>query len=103
MRRTLLFLGLLLSAMAGYALVVQDYDPAVNDRFSSGYPDAPVPNTNPKFIGKDLDWSGVGWWKNDPQYSVTLLSSRNFAYTKHMAPQTGDVIVFAGRDGHLHD
>ncbi len=104
MKRLLLCLTpLLLSAMVVRALVVQGYDPAVNDRFSSGYPNAPVPNTNPNFIGKGLDWSGVGWWKKDAQYSVTLLSSRNFAYTKHMAPQIGDVITFLGRDGHLHD
>jgi hypothetical protein len=94
---------LLLSALAVRALVVQGYDPAINDRFASGYPDAPVPNANPNFIGKGLDWSGVGWWKKDAQYSVTLLSSRNFAYTKHMAPQIGDTITFLGRDGHLHD
>jgi hypothetical protein len=94
---------LLLSVLGVHALMVQGYDPAVNDRFASGYPDAPLPNSGAKFLGKDLDWSGVGWWKKDPQYSVTLLSSKNFAYTKHMAPQTGDVITFLGRDGHLHD
>jgi hypothetical protein len=82
---------------------VKDYEPAVNDRFASGYPQAPVANSDPKFLGKGLDWSGVGWWKKDPQYSVTLLSSRNFAYTQHMAPEVGDVITFCGRDGHLHD
>ena len=104
MKRLVLFVvPLLLSALAVQALSVSDYDPAVNDRFSSGYPDAPVPNGSPRFLGKDLDWSGVGWWKKDPQYSVTLLSSRNFAYTMHMAPQIGDVITFLGRDGHLHD
>lgn len=94
---------LLLSALGVHALMVEGYDPAVNDRFASGFPDAPVPNGSPKFLGKGLDWSGVGWWKKDPQYSVTLLSSKNFAYTKHMAPQTGDVITFLGRDGTLHD
>lgn len=104
MKRLLLILApLLLSAMGVHALVVEGYDHAVNDRFSSGYPDAPVPNAGPNFIGKGFDWSGVGWWKKDPQYSVTLLSSKNFAYTKHMAPQVGDVITFLGRDGHLHD
>ena len=104
MHRFLLLLApLLFSAAVVYALDVAGYDPAVNDRFASGYPDAPVPNANPKFIGKDFDWSGVGWWKKDPQYSVTLLSSKNFASTKHMEPQTGDVITFFGRDGHLHD
>jgi hypothetical protein len=103
-KRLLLFiLPLLIPALCVRALMVEGYDPAVNDRFSSGYPGAPVPNANPKFIGKGLDWSGVGWWKKDPQFSVTLLSSRNFAYTQHMAPEIGDVITFFGRDGHLHD
>ena len=104
MKRFLLCLSpLLLSALGVQALVVQGYDPAANDRFSAGYPDAPVPNESTKFIGKGLDWSGVGWWKKDPQYSVTLLSSKNFTYTKHMAPSVGDTISFLGRDGHLHD
>lgn len=104
MKRLLLFLApLLFSALGVYALVVQDYDPAVNSRFSSGYPDAPVPNASDKFLGKGLDWSGVGWWKKDPQYSVTLISSKNFAYTVHMAPQVGDTICFFGRDGHIHE
>jgi hypothetical protein len=99
-----LFLApLLLSGLYVHALMVNGYDPAVSDRFSSGYPDAPVPNTSSSFIGKGLDWSGVGWWKKDPQYSVALLSSKNFAYSKHMAPQTGDIIAFLGGDGHLHE
>jgi hypothetical protein len=102
-RRALFLAPLLLSAMAVRALIVQGYDPAVNDRFASGYPAAPAPNTGAQFVGKGLDWSGVGWWKKDPQYSVALLSSRNFTYTKHMAPQVGDVITFYGGDGHLHD
>jgi len=102
-RLLLIILAILLPATGLLALDVHGYDPAVNDRFASGYPDAPVPNASPKFLGKDLDWSGVGWWKKDPQYSVTLLSSKNFAFTKHMAPVAGDVITFFGRDGHLHD
>jgi hypothetical protein len=93
---------LLLSVLGVHALVVNGYDPAVNDRFSSGYPDTPVPNASPRFIGKGLDWSGVGWWRKDQQYSVTLLGSKNFAYSCHIAPQPGDVITFLGRDGHLH-
>jgi hypothetical protein len=101
-RLLLLPCSLLLSALAVRALVVQNYDPAVNDRFASGYPDAPVPNESPKFLGKGLDWSGVGWWKKDPQFSVTLLSSKNFVYAAHRPPLAGDVITFLGRDGHLH-
>jgi hypothetical protein len=65
-KRLLLFPALpLLTGWACYALIVQDHDPAVNDRFASGYPDAPVLNTSAKFLGKGLDFSGVGWWKRE--------------------------------------
>ena len=94
--------SLLLAALGVQGLVVQGYDPAVNDRFSSGFPDAPVPNESPKFIGKGLDWSGVGWKNTDPRFSVALLSSRNFAYSKHAPPEIGGPITFLGGDGHLH-
>lgn len=104
MKRTLFLLAaLLVFAAAGHALLIEGYDPAVNDRFSSGYPLVPVPNDHVQFVGRGLDWSGVGWWRKDPQYSVSLLSSRHFTYTKHMGPLIGDSITFQGRDGQLHD
>jgi len=62
-----------------------------------------VPNASTKFVGKGLDWSGVGWWKSDAKFSVTLLSSRHFACAKHVPPQTGDSIVFLGKDGQRHE
>lgn len=83
--------------------MVEGYDPAVNDRFSSGYPDAPAPNRDPRFMGKGLDWSGVGWWRRDPHFSVALLSSRNFTFTRHKAPAIGDAIAFLGKDGKVHE
>jgi hypothetical protein len=103
-KRILLFLApFLLGALGVSALDVKDYDPAVNDRFTSGYPEAPIPNNSPKFIGKGLDWSGVGWWKREPQRAVALISSRHFTYTRHLAPEVGDTITFLGGDGHLHE
>ncbi|MEM6884924.1 MAG: hypothetical protein AAF571_07815 [Verrucomicrobiota bacterium] len=37
------------------------YSSVVNDRFLSGYPSAPVRNTNGSFIGLGYEWSGVTW------------------------------------------
>lgn len=57
-------IGLLVSAILGVpaaALDVVGYSSAVNDRFASGFPTAPVPNTSGSFIGLDYDWSGVAW------------------------------------------
>lgn len=83
------------------ALIVQNYEPAVNDRFASGYPNAPVPNDSARFVGKGLDWSGVGWLARDPKRSVTLISPRHFIYPRHWAPEVGEKIVFQNRDGKL--
>lgn len=100
--RAILFTSLLiLPALSGRALFVQGYDPAVNDRFASGYPNAPVPNPSPRFVGKGLDWSGVGWLPSDPKRSVALISSRHFIYPRHWAPEVGEKIAFLNRDGQV--
>ena len=43
------------------ALDITGYSAAVNDRFTSGFPTAPVPNTGGSFVGLPYDWSGVAW------------------------------------------
>jgi len=48
-------------AAPAVALDVVGYSSAANDRFASGFPTAPVPNTSSSFIGLDDDWSGVAW------------------------------------------
>ena len=42
-------------------LTINGYSTADNDRFVSGYPNAPVANTSSSFLGAGYDWSGVGW------------------------------------------
>lgn len=100
-KRRLLAL-LLIPASIVHALVVKDYDSAPNDRFSSGYPAAPIPNANPRFVGKGLDWSGIGWWQSNPDHAVALISPRHFLFAHHMAPKLGEALVFQGRDLRLH-
>lgn len=100
-RFSALALVLSLASLSAHALVVEKYDPAANDRFSSGYPAEPVPNTGPRFVGKGLDWSGVGWLASDPKRSFALISPRHFLYPRHWAPEVGGKIVFQNRDGEL--
>jgi len=69
------------------ALDVTGYSAAVNDRFTSGFPSAPVPNTSGSFIGSAYDWSGIGW--STTTYAATsykgfaMLSPRHFLTAQH--------------------
>ena len=73
-RRSALLLALAAPAPAG---VISGYDPASQtshetyDRFASGYPDRPGPNSSSAFVAAGIDLSGVGWRADNSRYSVT--------------------------------
>lgn len=69
----------------GNAMTITGYSSAVNDRFSSGYPSAPVENTNPLFVGLGLDWDGVGWASSDGSKSFGFLSPAHYLVARHYA------------------
>jgi autotransporter-associated beta strand protein len=78
--------GLMTSASL-LALTVVDYDSEVNDRFSSGFPLNPVPNTSESFIGIEYDWSGVAWstttFEASSYKGFGLLSPRHLLVAQH--------------------
>lgn len=69
------------------ALDVTGYTPTVNDRFTSGFPASPVPNTSGSFVGAAYDWSGVGWstttYAASSYKGFALLSPRHFLTAQH--------------------
>lgn len=69
------------------ALDVTGYSAPVNDRFTSGFPTAPVPNTSGSFVGAAYDWSGVGWstttYAASSYKGFALLSPRHFLTAQH--------------------
>lgn len=79
------------------------YNPAVNDRFSSGFPTNGISNTNPTFAGAGHDWSGVGWSISDPIYGFALLTPRHYAAARHVGFQralgSAGAIGFLGSNG----
>ena len=83
----------LLSAPAS-ALQITGYSSATNDRFSSGYPTAPVENTSQNFVGAGLNWSGVGWASSTATKSFGFLSPQHYLVASHFggSPQ---VSIFA--------
>ena len=91
--------GLLALPAAASALQIRACDPAIHDRFSSGYPGAPVPN--PGFLGAAHDFSGVGCKTGDSDRSFTLISTRHYVGAAHAAHAVGRRLQFQGRDGVL--
>ncbi len=73
----------LLVAASAPALTVTGYTSAAHDRFGSGFPTTPVDNASGSFVGKDHDWSGVGWASNDGTKGFGLLSSRHYLVARH--------------------
>ncbi|NDC54255.1 MAG: hypothetical protein EBZ74_08175 [Planctomycetia bacterium] len=68
-------------------LDVTGYSAAVNDRFTSGFPTNPAPNTSGSFAGAGYDWSGVGWstttYAASSYKGLALLSPRHFLTAQH--------------------
>ncbi|HET6574912.1 MAG TPA: trypsin-like serine protease [Fimbriiglobus sp.] len=98
MCRHLLAVALLLALAApAPAGVIAGYDPASQashdtyDRFASGFPTAPVPNSSSAFVAAGIDLSGVGWLAGDPKFAVTLISPRHILGANHVGFPGGQV------------
>jgi len=65
------------------AIQITSYTSEANDRFTSGFPTAPVANTNPAFVGAGLDWAGVGWASNDATKGFAFVSPSHYLVAKH--------------------
>jgi hypothetical protein len=97
-----LLLALAASAPAG---VISGYDPAspmshqTYDRFASGYPTAPVPNSSSAFVAAGIDLSGIGWRADNSRYSVTLISPRHVLGAVHVG--FGNAVQFVNAAGEL--
>jgi autotransporter-associated beta strand protein len=85
-------LWMVLAGLAS-ALDVVNYSANVNDRFASGFPTAPVPNTDASFVGLDYDWSGVAW--STTTYAASsykgfgMLSPRHYLAATHYSAAAG--------------
>lgn len=96
MCRCLVGVCLAVAAMPARALDVVGYTAAANDRFASGFPSAPVPNTSGSFIGLGYDWSGVAW--TTTAYTTGsvvsykgfgMLSPRHYLAARHYSAAAG--------------
>lgn len=90
---------LLLTAVAARALTIVGYDPAVNNRFDSGYPTTPVENSSLSFLGNGFDLSGVGWNPGLTTQSFAMISDQYFIFSAHYAP--GATMNFLNSSGEV--
>ncbi len=75
------------------AFDIFDYSAVTHERFSSGFPSAPVVNSSFFLSGYDL--SGIGWTGGN--FGVTLISPRHFLTAAHVS--TGATVSFLSTGG----
>lgn len=85
---------------ASFALTITDYDPAVNNRFSSGWSDDPVPNISAAFVADGLDLSGIGWGADSPGKGFGFVTPQHYLVARHFGGDSS--IRLLGGDGQLH-
>jgi hypothetical protein len=84
------------------ALLIHGFEHDRHARFElSGYPSAPVVNTN--FYQGAFDFSGVGWIFDESYRHITLISQTQFIAARHFSPLPGTTLTFRGRDGLLRE
>lgn len=101
------FLLLAATQPAG-AIIHRSYNAAVHDRFSSGFPAAPVMNAN--FLHDATRFTGVGWWFDAGNSSTadtqfTLVTPRHVVSVRHLSGLFGGPLRqlrFVGSDGQAH-
>lgn len=77
-------LAVFVAATTGaWAYDVVGYTPAANNRFSSGFPAAPVTNTSPSFVGLPYSWLGVGWAGGDPTKGFGFITPKHYLVARH--------------------
>jgi autotransporter-associated beta strand protein len=73
----------LLIAASASGITITGYSADSHDRFDSGFPVTPVDNASADFVGKDHDWSSVGWSAADGTKGFGLLSPRHYLVARH--------------------
>jgi autotransporter-associated beta strand protein len=86
----------LLATGTAAAYDVVGYSAAANNRFSSGFPAAPVTNTSGSFVGLPYSWLGVGWATSDPTKGFGFLTPKHYLVARHYGGATTINLLSAG-------
>ncbi|MBU6221992.1 MAG: hypothetical protein KGR24_04500 [Planctomycetes bacterium] len=94
--RAVVAVAALLAAGTAVAYDVVGFTPAANNRFSSGFPSAPVTNTSGSFVGLPYSWLGVGWATSDPTKGFAFLTPKHYLVARHYGGATTISLLSAG-------
>lgn len=83
------------------ALSIINYDPDLHNRFESGWPAMPLPNSDSSFIGAGLDFSGVGWNPSDLRQNFAMINDRQFVLAFHFPPASAQIDFFSPVNGRV--
>ena len=97
--RLLRALGVALALTAAGSATAYDvvgFTAAANNRFSSGFPSAPVTNTSGSFVGLPYSWLGVGWAASDPTKGFGFLTPKHYLVARHYGGAPTITLLAAG-------
>ncbi|MCC5850370.1 MAG: PEP-CTERM sorting domain-containing protein [Verrucomicrobia bacterium] len=86
------------------AVTITGYTSEANNRFSSGFPSAPINNTSASFVGSGFDFSSGGWSSTSVSKGFGFLSPQHYLVARHFggAPtiniSAGDGTVISGSE-----
>lgn len=87
---TFTFVAGILSALTSQALVINGYNAAQFNRFTTdSFPDTPVENSgllSGIVTDVNLDFSGVGWSTSDLRRGITMITDQHFIAANHFRP-----------------
>lgn len=84
------------------AIHIRNYSATRHNRFSSGFPSAPIANTNPTFIAHGLDLTGVGWYAPNTRVQFALVGRQHVLTATHLAQYIGtNQIKFLSQSGQV--
>jgi autotransporter-associated beta strand protein len=84
------------AAGSAAAYDVVGFTAAANNRFSSGFPSAPVTNTSGSFVGLPYSWLGVGWAASDPTKGFGFLTPKHYLVARHYGGAATISLLAAG-------
>ena len=93
------FAAIVAAAVATFPVAAYDvvgYTAAANNRFSSGFPSAPVTNTSGSFVGLPYSWLGVGWATSDPTKGFGFLTPKHYLVARHYGGAATISLLSAG-------
>src|SRR4051812_38929498 len=94
-----LLLAFLVASPLASALDVFNYtgNETTFERFTSGFPGAPVINTG--FFLNGFDLSGIGWTSGN--FGITMITPQHFVTAEHVRPANGSTVSFVNTGGAL--